>query len=246
MLTVKIRRSPPEGDGPSRWDRYQVAVEPKMSVLDVVARIQNTLDPSLAFRFSCRAGMCGTCSMRINGRNRWSCRTGVAALGDGPLTLEPLPNYPVVRDLVVDMAPFFRNQRAVVDRFIPADPGRADFARIPQQSAERREINRHVECITCGNCFGSCGFVESNPAYLGPAALNRAYALIRDSRDGAAEQRLEIINSHDGVWGCHTQFNCTEACPMGISPTRAIQKLKRREIAHAIARFPLARSRARA
>ncbi len=236
-ITVRILRSGGSGEAPGSFQSFRVAREPRMSVLDAVAKIQNTQEPSLAFRYSCRAGMCGTCSMRVNGRNRWTCRTSVERLGTDVITLEPLPNYPVIRDLAVDMRPFFENQQKVIPRFVPARPAEAGFAVIPQDSPERREINQHVECITCGNCFGACSLVGTNGAYLGPAALNRAYALIRDSRDGAGAERLDILNSHGGVWGCHTQFNCTDACPMGISPTRAIQKLKRREIAHAFTRY---------
>jgi succinate dehydrogenase/fumarate reductase iron-sulfur protein len=242
-ITVRIRRSPGEvalgGSAPletlpARWDTFRVQREPKMSVLDAVCRIQREQDPSLAFRYSCRAGMCGTCSMRVNGKNRWTCRTQVDALGGDELTLEPLPHYPVLRDLAVDMRPFVERYRAVRPQFVPRDPHAQDFARIAPDSVERRDIDPHVECITCGNCFGECSLVEINGDYLGPAALNRAFVLIRDSRDGAGEERLALLNGHHGVWGCHTQFNCTEVCPMGIAPTRAIQKLKRREVRHAI------------
>jgi succinate dehydrogenase/fumarate reductase iron-sulfur protein len=238
-LTVRIRRSdggPADGaaEAPARWDTFRVRREAKMSVLDVVCRIQREQDPSLAFRYSCRAGMCGTCSMRVNGRNRWTCRTQVERLGGDTLTLEPLPHYPVLRDLAVDMAPFVERYRRIVPHFVPRQPDAQDFARIRPDSAERRDIDPHVECITCGNCFGECSLVEINAAYLGPAALNRAYVLVRDSRDAAGAERLEAVNGHDGVWGCHTQFNCTEACPMGIAPTRAIQKLKRTEVRNAL------------
>ena len=234
--TFRILRSGGQG-APGRFETFRVRHESKMSVLDAVAKIQNSQDPSLSFRYSCRAGMCGTCSMRVNGKNRWTCRTAVDSLKSRTITIEPLPNYPVIKDLAVDMKPFFENYRKVIDRFIPSEPGRTDFARIPQDSAERRDIYQHVECITCGNCFGSCSIVGTNSAYPGPAAFNRAYVLIRDSRDGAAKERLDILNAHNGVWGCHTQFNCTDACPMGISPTRAIQKLKRKEIGHAFSRY---------
>jgi succinate dehydrogenase/fumarate reductase iron-sulfur protein len=235
-VTVRILRSE-GGEAQGGFETFQVAREPKMSVLDAVAKIQATLEPRLAFRYSCRAGICGTCSMRVNGKNRWSCRTLVDGLKSDVITLEPLPNYPVIRDLAVDMQPFFASYRKIIPEFVPAEPKREGFARIAPDSTERREIGQHVECITCGNCFGACSLVGTNDAYLGPAALNRAYALIRDSRDGAGAERLERLNSHAGVWGCHTQFNCTDACPMGISPTRAIQKLKRREVVHAFARF---------
>lgn len=235
-ITLKILRSGESGE-PARYHDYQVRREPKMSVLDAVAKIQSSQDPSLSFRYSCRAGMCGTCSMRVNGKNRWTCRTAVDSLNSETITVEPLPNYPVIKDLAVDMKPFFDNYRGIIDRFVPKEPLLKEFARIAQQSPERNDINQHVECITCGNCFGSCSIVGTNSAYPGPAAFNRAYALIRDSRDGAAAERLDILNSHNGIWGCHTQFNCTDACPMGISPTRAIQKLKRKEIGHAFSRI---------
>lgn len=239
-ITVRVLRSAGGGDGatvadglPPRYDTFRVGLEPKMSVLDAVCVIQRTQDPSLAFRYSCRVGMCGTCSMRVNGKNRWTCRTQVDALGSDEITLEPLPHYPVIRDLAVDMKPFVERYRRIKPHFVPADPDARDFARIAPHSAERRDIDAHVECITCGNCFGECSLVETNDAYLGPAALNRAFVLNRDSRDGAEAERLSLINGHEGVWGCHTQFNCGEVCPMGISPTRAIQKLKRREVVHA-------------
>ena len=242
-ITVRIRRSAGPGGPapldapPVRWDTFRVRREPKMSVLDVVCRIQREQDPSLAFRYSCRAGMCGSCSMRVNGRNRWTCRTRIETLGGDALTLEPLPHYPVLRDLAVDMQPFVERYRSIKPHFVPRDPHAAGFARIAPDSAERREIDRQVECITCGNCFGECSLVEINGAYLGPAALNRAFVLIRDSRDGAHAERLARLDGHDGVWGCHTQFNCAEVCPMGIAPTRAIQNLKRREVRHAVSRL---------
>ncbi len=207
-----------------------------MSVLDAVTRIQNTLDETLAYRYTCRAGLCGTCSMRVNGKNRWTCRTAVAPFLERGLTLEPLPHYPVIRDLVVDMGPFFRHYRRVIPDFTPGKGQSADFAGIANDSHERREINPQIECITCGNCFASCSMVGTNPEYLGPAALNRAFTAIRDSRDRATAERMKVLNSREGVWSCHTQFNCTEACPVDISPTRSIQKLKRLQVRNVFSR----------
>ena len=235
-LVVRILRA----DGPheaGRYHTYRLEREPRSSVLDVLAAVQNSHDPTLAFRYSCRAGMCGTCSVRINGRNRWSCRTAIGDLGSGPLTVEPLPNYPVIKDLVVDMAPFFERYRRVRAEFVPAQPGRPDFASVRPDSAERQDIDRHVECITCGICYGSCGMAAASDSYLGPAALTRAFTLIRDSRDGAGEERLARTAGHEGVWGCHTQFNCSDECPMDLAPTSAIQKLKRLEVRHALSRI---------
>jgi succinate dehydrogenase / fumarate reductase iron-sulfur subunit len=236
QITAKIRRSGTSKDASAYYDTFVVEWEERMNVLDVVNKIQSTQDASLAFRYSCRVGMCGTCSMRVNGRNRWTCRTAVDDLGS-ELVIEPLPNYPVIRDLVVDMEPFVKSQRRVIPRFIPKESGRKDFAKIPSGSAERKEIDQHIECISCGNCYGACSLVTTNENYVGPAAISRAYALITDSRDGAGDERLDLLNNHSGVWGCHTQFNCTEVCPMSISPTRAIQKLKRKEIVRGITKY---------
>jgi succinate dehydrogenase/fumarate reductase iron-sulfur protein len=233
-LTVTIRRSDGTPDAPARWDTFTLDAHPRMNVLDVVASIQADQDPSLAFRFSCRAGMCGTCSMRVNGRNRWTCRTPVERLGTDTLVLEPLPHFPVIRDLAVDLEPMVEHLDRIIPHFVPADPNRQGFAKIPSTSRERRQIDPHVECIGCGNCFGACSFVATNRDYLGPHALNRAFTLIADSRDGAGAERLERLNRHGGVWGCHTQFNCTDVCPVGISPTRAIQELKRKEVWHGL------------
>ncbi len=235
-LSVKVLRSTGP-DAPATFQAFVVPCASRMSVLDVLTHIQSDHDSTLGFRYSCRAGMCGTCSMRVNGKNRWTCRTPAEPFRKQGLTLEPLPNYPVIRDLAVDMTPFFENYRKMLPQFVPQNPTREGFARIRPDSKERREINPHIECITCGNCFGSCSLVGANPDYLGPAALNRAFTANCDSRDGATAERLNRLNSHDGVWGCHTQFNCTDACPMGISPTRAIQKLKRQQVRHALRRF---------
>ena len=236
-ITVKIRRYSGKTDREIRFDTFDVPLNDKSNVLDVVHYIQNHIDPTLAFRYSCRAGMCGTCSMRVNGKNRWTCRTTVKSFGSELLTIEPLPNYPIIKDLAVDMSPFFDRYRRVRAEFVPKKPDSKEFARVLPNSKERMEIDQQIECITCGCCFGECNLVETNSEYLGPAALNRAFTLIADSRDGAGDERLDLLNSHQGAWGCHTQFNCTDVCPMGISPTRAIQKIKRKEVGHAIKNF---------
>ena len=236
-IVVKVRRCSGPEDKEIRFDIFKVPQQENMNVLDVVNYIQNNLDPSLAFRYSCRAGMCGTCSMRINGKNRWTCRTSFQGFEGKELIIEPLPHYPIIKDLVVDMSPFFDRYRRVRSEFVPKIPESQEFAKILPDSRERKNIDPQIECITCGCCYGECNIVETNQRYLGPAAMNRAFTLIADSRDGAGKERLDILNSHDGAWGCHTQFNCTDVCPMGISPTRAIQKLKRKEVVHAFKNF---------
>ncbi|MBS1255717.1 MAG: Fumarate reductase iron-sulfur subunit [Deltaproteobacteria bacterium] len=236
-ITVKIRRCSGHTDDNFRFDTFEVPLTDNSNVLDVVNYIQNNLDPTLAFRYSCRAGMCGTCSMRVNGKNRWTCRSTVKSLRSKMLTIEPLPHYPIIKDLAVDMRPFFDRYRHVRSEFVSKHPTSKEFAKIQPNSKERRDIDPQIECITCGCCYGECNLVETNSGYLGPAAINRAFTLIADSRDSAGEERLDLLNSPQGAWGCHTQFNCTDVCPMGISPTRAIQKLKRKEVGHAFKKF---------
>ena len=236
-ITVKIRRYSGKTDREIRFDTFDVPLNEKSNVLDVVHYIQYHIDPTLAFRYSCRAGMCGSCSMRVNGKNRWTCRTTVKSISSDLLTIEPLPNYPIIKDLAVDMSPFFDRYRRVRAEFVPKKPSSKEFAKVLPNSKERIDNDPQIECITCGCCFGECNLVETNSEYLGPAALNRAFTLIADSRDGAGNERLDLLNSHQGAWGCHTQFNCTDVCPMGISPTRAIQKIKRKEVGHAIKNF---------
>ena len=231
LIVRVLRVAGPDSAGV--FQTFQVNCASRMSVLDVLTQIQSIQDSTLAFRYSCRAGMCGSCSMRVNGKNSWTCRILAEQFLKTGLPLEPLPNFPVIRDLAVDMKPFFDHYRRVIPQFVPKNPRREEFANIQPDSRERREIDQNIECITCGNCFGSCSFTGTSSKYLGPAALNRVFTASRDSRDSAEEQRMEILDSHQGLWGCHTQYNCTEACPVGISPTQAIQKLKRRQLTHA-------------
>lgn len=200
-----------------------------MSVLDALLWVQQNADATLAFRCACRVGMCGSCGVVINGTEGLACRTPIAQVGR-EVRLQPLRNLPVVRDLVVDMAPFFERYRRVMPHFIPRD-GYKDLARIPPASREREVIDEQRECITCALCLSACTMVAMDSRYIGPAALNRAYCLVADSRDGAREERLALAAREWGLWRCHTLFNCAQVCPKGIVPTQAIQRLKRKAIA---------------
>jgi succinate dehydrogenase/fumarate reductase iron-sulfur protein len=235
-IKIRIRRGGEAGDPEERFQNFTIRLRPRMTVLDALVAIQNEQDPTLGYRYSCRVGMCGTCAILVNGRPRWACRTRLDELGD-TVTLGPLSNFPVLRDLATDMAPFFdklKRARAWVE---PNGEASKEPARISPESSERARIEPHVECITCGICYSACTMVGHEPAFLGPAALNRAYALVCDSRDAIGSERLEDVAHEHGVWRCHTQFNCTEACPKGISPTAAIQGLKRRAMMHGTKSF---------
>ena len=209
-----------------RVQSYEVAVSADTTLLDALVAIQRGEDPTLAFRYACRVGMCGSCAMVVNGRERWACRTRVATLGPGPVSVRPLYHFPVLRDLVVDMAPFADRQRAVGAAFAAAT-GVAAYAEIPSTSPERDAIDGAIECIGCGMCLSACTMVAANGRFPGPAALNRAFTVQRDRRDAAHDARWTALLSDDALARCHGQANCTEVCPMGLSPTDSIFRLRR-------------------
>jgi fumarate reductase iron-sulfur subunit len=202
-----------------------VATAADTTVLDALVEIQRAQDPALAFRYACRVGMCGSCAMVVNGRERWACRTRVATLGPRVISVRPLYHFPLLRDLVVDMAPFGDKMRSVGARFAPAaDADR--YAVIPRPSAERQDIDEAIECIGCGMCVSACTMVAHNPRFPGPAALNRAFTVERDRRDAAGGDRWQVLLSDDALARCHGQSTCTDVCPMGLSPTTSIIRLR--------------------
>jgi fumarate reductase iron-sulfur subunit len=198
----------------------------KMTILDALVYIQRHHDRSLAFRYACRLGMCGTCTVMVNDVPRWACRTSTERLGDETIRIAPLRFLPVVEDVLVDYEPFFTKYRPAQSYFGPRQEP-TEAAPISPASRERRAIDPNLECITCGACYASCTMLAHDAEYLGPAALNRAYTLVRDSRDGLRRGRLAAVGGEHGCWRCHSLFNCTEVCPKHLSPTRAIQGLKR-------------------
>ncbi len=227
---VQIRRGMPSQRG--EIVTYRVPRAPKQTVLDVVTYVQRHLDATLAYRFACRVGMCGSCAMTVNGIPRWTCRTHAARVATGDrLRLEPLRNLPLVKDLVVDMSVFFEKwQRAGgVFRPSPAERSERSERRRPTPSSRaRRGTDAGIECIACGVCYAACDVVGWRPDYLGPAALNRAWTLVNDFRDARRGERLAAVSGEDGCHCCHTLESCTRHCPVGISPTAAIAGLKRR------------------
>lgn len=225
VLPVLIWR----GDVNGRFQRYEVPRRASQTVLDVVTYVQRHVDPSLAYRYACRVGMCGSCAMTVNGKARWTCRTHVDTVAaGGTLEIAPLNHLPIVRDLVVDMTPFFDKWAAAKGEFKPTATRHDDFARVRPATAQRRAIDATIECIGCAVCYASCDVVTWKPAYLGPAALNRAWTLVNDVRDGAGAERLRAVSDDAGCQACHTHQSCTERCPKHLTPTAAIAGLKRR------------------
>jgi fumarate reductase iron-sulfur subunit len=230
-LQVKVWRGGESG----AFQAFEVPRLESQTVLDVVTHIQRRLDPTLSYRFACRVGMCGSCAMNVNGRARWTCRTHVARVAaDGRLEIAPLSNLPVVKDLVTDMTAFFDKWARARGQFTGATTRKDDFARVLPGSAQRRLADAGIECIGCGVCYSSCDVVGWNPAYLGPAALNRAWTLVNDVRDTGNRGRLATVAGDAGCHACHTHMSCSERCPKQISPTAAIAGLKRATMAAAL------------
>lgn len=227
QLNVRIWRGGADDDG--RFVDYEVRRQNSQTVLDVVTQVQRSQDASLAYRFACRVGMCGSCAMTVNGQARWTCRTHVAKVvgPDGVLEIAPLANLPVIKDLVTDMSGFFDKWAQARGRFQGAQTRHDDFARVSPDTPERRAASAGIECIGCGVCYGSCDVVQWRPEFLGPAALNRAWTLVNDVRDTDRQDRLRAVAGDAGCHSCHTQGSCTERCPKGIAPTIAIAGLKR-------------------
>ena len=231
-FTLSVRRGSPEQNPTAHWQDFDVPlVEATMSVLDALIWVQRNVDPSLAFRRACRVGMCGTCGTVINGREGLACQTllGSVAGNGGEVRVQPLRHLPVIRDLVTDPGLFFDHLRGVDPSLVPG-PDLQEPVVLSPDSRERRTVSPHRECIYCGLCYSACSVAGLDPGFLGPAALNRAFALVSDSRDASGNQRLQKVASEQGLWRCHTIFECTAVCPKGIPITRAIQGLKRRVV----------------
>jgi succinate dehydrogenase / fumarate reductase iron-sulfur subunit len=227
--TFRIFRFNPEEATSPRYDEFTIPVEPMWTVLDALNYIKWHRDGSLAFRRSCRHGICGSCAMTIQGHNRLACETQLETLKKDPIEVEPLRSFPVIKDLVVNMDDFFERYKAVKPYFIAGTPP-TDRERL-QSPEQRKLLDDCWECILCGSCTSSCPSYWADKDFLGPAALLKAYRFIFDSRDEGTEERMAVLDNKHGLWRCHTIFNCVEACPKSLNPTRAISQLKKKVIA---------------
>jgi succinate dehydrogenase / fumarate reductase iron-sulfur subunit len=224
-VRFQIYRYDPDRDGRPRMQSYEVALQATdRMLLDALLRIKAEVDDSLAFRRSCREGVCGSDAMNINGRNGLACVTNLRELKE-PIVLRPIPGLPVVRDLIVDMSHFF-DQYHSIKPFLINDSPPPERERL-QSPAEREELNGLYECILCACCSTSCPSFWWNPdKFVGPAGLLQAYRFIADSRDQATGERLDNLNDPYRLFRCHTIMNCVDVCPKGLNPTRAIGKIK--------------------
>lgn len=225
QVTLKILRYNPEVDTKPHFESYTVTQDPTDRVLDALNAVKWQHDGTLTYRRSCAHGVCGSDAMRINGRNRLACKLLIQDVGT-KITIEPIIGFRVIKDLVVDMEPFFASYRLIKPFLINNEPPPAGRERL-QDPEDRDLIDDTSKCIMCASCTTSCPITWTNEEYVGPAAIVQAHRFIYDSRDQGRDQRLAVLNERSGVWRCRTIFNCTDACPRGIKVTRAIEQVKR-------------------
>jgi len=227
-VTFIVRRFNPETDQEAYWENFEVDMYSTDRVLDGLHKIKWEQDGSLSFRRSCAHGICGSDAMRINGRNRLACKTLIKDLDiSKPVYVEAIKGLPLEKDLIVDMEPFFAAYREVQPFLQSTSKPEKENIQSPEQ---RERFDDTTKCILCAACTTSCPVFWTDGQYFGPAAIVAAHRFIFDSRDEAAQVRLDILNSKEGVWRCRTTFNCSEACPRGIEVTRAISEVKQAAI----------------
>lgn len=227
QVTFKILRYNPEKDSEPRYQEYTIEAQENMTILDCLHRIKWELDGTLAFRRSCAHGVCGSDGIRINGKNRLACSTLLKDINyKKTVTIDPLPAMPIIKDLILDMTDFYDKYKAVKPYLINNTPPPADGER-RQSNEDAEKLFESAKCILCACCTTSCPSTWTNENYIGPAALLKAYRFVFDTRDEAAAERLDIIDTPDGIWRCHTIFNCIEACPKEINITWHISQLKK-------------------
>ncbi len=231
VKNFRIYRFDPDGGQNPRWETYQIDLDKcGPMVLDALLKIKNEIDPSLTFRRSCREGICGSCSMNIGGGNTLACIKAISDFGDDDIVISPLPHMPVVKDLVPDLTHFYAQYASVKPWMQTQTPAPPDRERL-QSPEDRKKLDGLYECILCASCSTSCpSYWWNGDRYLGPAVLLQAYRWVIDSRDEATGDRLDNLEDPFRLYRCHTIMNCTNTCPKGLNPAKAIGELKKKMI----------------
>ena len=228
-IVFRIRRFDPATDAAPHWEDYRLRNTPGMTVLEGLKQVKECHSPTLAWRSSCRMGVCGSCGMFINGRPRLACNTQVSEIDEPLITVAPLPNFDIVRDLVPDLGP-------MIDAHVAAQPYimRDDVREQQQPSGEYWQSAHQLEeylqfsyCIKCGCCMAACPTYATDPQYSGPMPLAQTHRYNADSRDGGFAQRKQVLSGERGPWKCHFAGECSQVCPKGVDPAKAIQLMKR-------------------
>ena len=228
-VTYRIRRFDPEKDTAPHWEDYRIEATPGMTVLDGLLRIKETKSPTLAWRSSCRMGICGSCGMLVNGRACLACNTQVADIGTEVVTVAPLPNFGTIRDLVPDLTPMFDRHTSLRPYLIRKDEQEQEnpTGEYWQSKEELESYLQFSYCIKCGCCMAACPTLALQSAYAGPMPLAAAQRYNADSRDDGFGVRKEALKGEGGPWSCHYAGECSRVCPKGVDPAKAIQLMKR-------------------
>ncbi len=226
---LRVQRFDPSTEAGPRFEEYDVPMGEAKTVLDALLYVKRKVDHSLALRFSCRMASCGSCGMKVDGKARLACETPVGGGSGGRITVQPMDNFPIVRDLVVDLEGLFSKHRAVTPRLVRNDATEQDAPKGEYlvTPGELEATLQFTHCIKCGLCSSSCPTASTDRLYLGPQALTQAYRYLADVRDQGGEERLEALDSTHGVWRCHFAGTCSAVCPKGVDPALGIQLLKR-------------------
>jgi succinate dehydrogenase / fumarate reductase iron-sulfur subunit len=228
-VKLRIRRFNPQLDKKAWFQEFTVPLKQSMTVLDAILHVKDYLDHSVGARYSCRMACCGSCGMKINGRPRLACYTRVEELGHGPVRVEPMDNFPIIKDLAVDLEGFFARHKEIVPHLVRADNQEVDnpTAEYVVKPKEMEEVLQFTYCIKCGLCTSSCPTFATDDSYLGPQALAQAYRYVMDVRDEGAAERFKILDTEHGIFRCHYAGSCSAVCPKGVDPALGIQLLKR-------------------
>jgi len=225
IYTFRVFRFDPATDEAPRFEEYDLEVTGAISVLEALIEIRDTQDASLAFRYSCRGAVCGSCGMVINGGADLACRVQVQGLPSRQVTVEPLANLEIIRDLVVDMEPFWKGYGQVQPYLhLAAEPPEKEHR---VSDAESEKVGAFCDCVLCACCYSACPAVSDDEEYVGPAALAKLYRFVADPRDERRYATLEVVDDQRGAWGCRTVFRCVDACPKGVRPVDGIEGVRR-------------------
>ncbi len=228
-VIFKVFRYDPSRDREGRFQTYKVPLVKGLTVLDALIYIKENLDPTLSMRYSCRMASCGSCGMTINGLPRLACYTQVRELNSKVVVVEPLANFPKLRDLATDFDGFFAKHRAMKPYLIRRDREEQENPRdqYRQSDEELLQYLQFAYCIKCGLCYAACPVAATDKEFPGPQALAQLYRYYADSRDQAEGERLEIVDNSHGIWRCHFAASCSYVCPKGVDPALAIQLLRK-------------------
>jgi fumarate reductase iron-sulfur subunit len=225
-ITLRVARYRPEEESDATFDEFDVPCPKEWVVLDGLNHIKDRLDGSLAYRWSCRMGICGSCGMTVNGDPKLTCATFLTDYLPGPVRVEPLKNFPIIRDLIVDIDDFMRKLIRVKPWIIRKDDKPLSAGEYRQTPEQLDEYKQYSMCINCMLCYAACPIVGLDPKFIGPAAIALAQRYNLDSRDQGADERRAVLSEHAGIWGCTFVGECTQVCPKHVDPAGSIQRYK--------------------